>query len=280
MNIFIQKFWVIARVLLLGALGFYIFIISYLIIFQARFIYFPEKLMIPNPSDVGFEFEDVELITDDGLKLNAWFIPASQPRGVVLFCHGNAGNISHRLESIAVFNSLNLSTFIFDYRGYGKSEGKPDEQGTYLDAKAAWKYLREKRGVNEKNIILFGRSIGGTIAAWLAGEEKPSALILESTFTSVGELGREFYPYLPVKLLSRYHYNAAEYVNKVNCPVLVVHSPDDEIVPYSHGLRLYEEANQPKEFLQIHGSHNEGFILSAQKYKEGLDAFIGKYLPE
>ena len=193
---------------------------------------------------------------------------------MVLFCHGNAGNMSHRLESIRVFHRLGLSTLIFDYRGYGQSEGKPTEQGTYLDAEAAWRYLVQRQEVDPAEVFVFGRSLGGAIAAWLARGHTPKALIMESTFTSVPDIAAHLYPYLPVRLLSRFHYNAVDYVRQVNCPVLIVHSRDDEMIPFSHGRRLFETANEPKEFLEIRGSHNEGFMTSADRYEEGLASFL------
>ena len=127
-------------------------------------------------------------------------------------------------------------------------------------------------------IIIFGRSLGGAVASWQARNHKPGALIIESTFTSVPDLGAKVYPFLPVKLISRFKYDTEGYLEGVNCPVLIVHSPDDEMMPYKHGQRLFEAANEPKEFLKISGSHNEGFIISGKLYEEGLDAFISKYL--
>jgi len=197
---------------------------------------------------------------------------------MVLFCHGNAGNISHRLESIEIFHRLGLNIFIFDYRGYGQSEGKPTEQGTYEDASVAWRYLTQQRQVNPNEIIVFGRSLGGAVASWLAQSHSPGALILESTFTSLADIAASLYPYLPVRLLLRFKYNTAEYLGKVNCPVLIVHSRDDEIMPFSHGCRLFEMASEPKKFLEISGTHNEGFIISGKDYEKGLNAFILEHI--
>ena len=176
-----------------------------------------------------------------------------------------------------MYNRIGLSTFIFDYRGYGESAGKPSEQGTYFDAEAAWSYLVLKKLADPKEIIIYGESIGGAVAAWLAQDHHAKALILESTFTSVKDLGAKLYPYLPVRLLARFDYNAVNYIRKVHCPVLIIHSPEDEIVPFSQGRLLFESANEPKEFLEIRGSHNEGFLESAKCYTDGLDAFISKY---
>lgn len=271
-----QRLWRISWTVILVFTVFYLGLMGILEVFQSHFIYFPQRAISETPHRRDLSYEAINFKAADGVNLSGWFIPAERPRGTILFCHGNAGNISHRLESIQIFHRLKLSTFIFDYRGYGESEGKPTEQGTYLDAEAAWRYLVEKRRVEPTDIIIFGRSLGGTVAAWLAQDHVPKALIMESTFTSVGEMARELYPYLPVKQLLRFDYNALDYLRKVNCPVLIVHSRDDEMVPFNHGRALFEVANEPKEFLEIIGSHNEGFLTSGRRYEEGLDSFISK----
>ena len=258
--------------------GSYIGLVTILMVFQSHFIYFPEREITVTPAEIGLSYEAVCFEAADGVKLSGWFVPAERSRGVILFCHGNAGNISHRLESVQAFHRLGLSTFIFDYRGYGQSEGKPTEQGTYLDAEAAWRYLVQKQQVDPTEIIIFGRSLGGAIAAWLARDHTPKALIIESTFTSVRDIGAEQYPYLPVRLLSRFDYNAMDYLRQVNCPVLIVHSRDDEMVSFSHGRRLFEAVNEPKEFLEITGTHNEGFMTSAKRYEDGVDSFISAHV--
>lgn len=256
------------------AIGIYVVFAAFLFIFQSHFIYYPERVLSADPGSIGLQFESVSFETRDGVKLSGWYIPAESARGVILFYHGNAGNISHRLDSIEIFHQLGLDVFIFDYRGYGQSQGKPTEQGTYKDAEAAWRYLIEERQVSPNEVIVFGRSLGASIAAWLAQSHTPRALILESTFTSLPDIAARLYPYLPVRLLLRFEYNTAEYLGRVNSPVLIVHSRDDEIMPFSHGRRLFEMANEPKEFLEITGTHNEGFIASGKLYEEGLNAFI------
>jgi fermentation-respiration switch protein FrsA (DUF1100 family) len=243
---------------------------------QSRMLYFPLRDIETTPRSAGFEYEEIFFEASDGIKLNGWFVPAVNPSGILLFCHGNAGNISHRMDSIRIFRSLGLSTFIFDYRGYGKSGGRPTEKGTYLDAEAAWQYLVEKRGSRPAEIVLFGRSIGGAVAAWLARNHDPRALIMESAFLSVPDIASDLYPFLPVRYLTRFKYNTQEYVRGVRCPVLVVHSREDEIIPFSHGLRLFESASAPKEFLEIRGDHNYGFLLSGKEYEDGLARFLAE----
>jgi pimeloyl-ACP methyl ester carboxylesterase len=272
-----HKIWIVGRFFIFTAIGLYVFLIFYFGILQDRFIYFPERTLVLTPAEIGLQYETINFTTEDGIKLSGWFIPAKDPKGTLLFCHGNAGNISHRIDSINMFYQSGLSTFIFDYRGYGQSDGRPTEQGTYLDAEAALKYLIQERKFSADEIIYFGRSIGGSIAAWLAQYYTPKALVIESAFTSVKDIAKDLYPFLPVKLLVRFNYNTLDYLQKTNCPALIIHSRDDEIISYSHGQRLFEIANQPKEFLEISGSHNEGFILSVRLYKDTLDAFISKY---
>ncbi len=258
----------------IAIVGAYIILAGFLFIFQSRYVYYPERVLLADPGSIGLEFETVRFETADGVKLLGWFIPGDGARGVILFCHGNAGNISHRLESIQIFHRLGLGVFIFDYRGYGESEGEPTEQGTYQDAEAAWRYLIETRQLIPSQIIVFGRSLGGAVASWIAQSQTPGALILESTFTSLGDVAATLYPYLPVRLLLRFEYNTAEHLSRIDCPVLIVHSRDDEMMPFGHGRRLFEMAKEPKRFLEISGTHNEGFITSDGQYEEGLKAFI------
>jgi uncharacterized protein len=247
---------------------------------QSRFIYAPRKEMEGTPEDFRMPFEEVSLHTSDGVKLAAWFVPAEEgkERGVLLFCHGNAGNMSHRIDTIFLYRQMGLSVLIFDYRGYGLSEGSPSEEGTYCDARAAWDYLTQERGVDPSRIVVFGRSLGGAIAGRLASEKHPGAAILESTFTSVPDLGAKLYPFLPVRLLSRFSYNTLELVGELGCPLLVIHSEDDQMIPFSQGEALYNAAAMPKQFLKIHGGHNEGYFLSEREYTRAVRAFLEESL--
>jgi fermentation-respiration switch protein FrsA (DUF1100 family) len=261
--------------------GLYFLLVLCMYIFQARLLYFPNQPGRGHanvPINVGLKYEVVRINTSDSVVLDGWFVPTVTKRGVVLFFHGNAGNISHRLDSIRIFNALGLDVLIIDYRGYGQSTGTPSEQGTYLDSKAAWRYLVEERGFSPLNIILFGRSLGGAVAVHLASEQNPAALIIESTFTSVPDLAAELYPWLPVRTMSRFQYNSLKKIRSVTCPVLVVHSPQDEIIPIKHGRKIYSEAQEPKDLLEINGSHNNGFLISGTSYTAGLDHFLSIHL--
>ena len=242
------------------------------------FIYHPDKEIKRTPPDEGLAYEPVDFETQDGVRLSGWWLPVCKHRGVVLFCHGNAGNISYRLDSLLIFNRLRLSTLIFDYRGYGKSRGKPSERGTYLDAKAAWNYLAETRKIPSQDIIIFGRSLGGSIAAWLAQDHAPRMLIVESCFTSLRDIARERFRWLPAGLLGDYQYDTRQYLQRAGCPVLIIHSRNDDLIPFRQGQALYEAAREPKEFVEISGSHNRGFMDSLEQYEAGLDRFISRYL--
>ena len=249
-----------------------------LFFFQPRLLYFPDmpaRAVEATPEDIGLDFEPLTLTTRDGEQLDAWFIPAKQSRGVLLFCHGNAGNMSHRLDSIRLFHDLGLSVLIFDYRGYGRSSGRPTEQGTYLDVDAAWDYLVEKRRILPTQIILFGRSLGAAIAADLASRQDAAAVILESAFTSVPDIAATLYPWLPVRWLSRFRYDTLKKLAAIHRPVLIVHSRDDEIIPFANGERLFAAANDPKQLLKLRGGHNDGFIVSGKTYIDGLESFLG-----
>lgn len=263
--------------ILIGLILVYVLLIV-LVYFQQRgMVYYPVREVTATPKDVGMDFEEITLRTEDGIHVSAWYIPAREQRGVVLFCHGNAGNISHRLDSLRIFHDLRLGVIIFDYRGYGKSEGSPTEKGTYLDAESAWEYLVQQKKIPAGKIILFGRSLGSAVATEVALRHSAGALIIESGFTSIPDFGQNLFPYLPVKLLSRFQYATIEKVNRIDCPKLFIHSPLDEIIPFEHGVALFEKASEPKEFLEITGGHNDGFLLSGGIYAQGLNRFLSQY---
>jgi uncharacterized protein len=266
----------LATALLVIALA-YMSLVAFLWFRQESMLYLPNlpsRQHAATPAQIGLGYEPVRIPTEDGEELDAWFVPADEPRGVLLFFHGNAGNISHRLDSLRIFHRLGLSVLIIDYRGYGQSTGRPSEQGTYEDARAAWRHLVEERQVPAQRIVLFGRSLGGAVATWLAAEHAPRGLIVESTFRSVPDLAAELYWFLPVRRLARLEYPVEALIGSVEVPVLVVHSREDEIIPFSHGEALYDAAPQPKQLLELRGGHNTGFIVSEQRYVEGLEAFL------
>jgi len=246
--------------------------------FQNKLIFLPTRASLGTPATVGLEYESLTLKTPDGEQLDAWFVPAKNARGTILFCHGNAGNISNRIHSIRLFNKLGLSVLIFDYRGYGNSTGTPSEHGTYTDAQAAWDYLVEKRGLSSGNIIVFGRSLGAAVAANLATKNKPRALILETAFLSVAKMAQEIYRIYPARLLTWIKFDTSAALAKIKSPVLLIHSREDEIIPYAHGQALFKQARNPKMFLEIFGNHNDGFLTSGALYTSGIDRFLKLHL--
>jgi fermentation-respiration switch protein FrsA (DUF1100 family) len=270
----IRMIWIIPAAIVTLYVG--IMVVMYFL--QPGLVYFPSRNVDFSPENMGLEYEDIILKTGDGIEIHGWFIPANDSRATLLFCHGNGGNISHRLESIMQFHKLGLSVFIFDYHGYGRSGGRPGEQETYLDTEEAWRYLIETRGIDPESVIIFGRSLGGAVATWLATQHKPKALIIESSFLSIPDIAAHHYPFLPVKLLSRYSYSTKDNITNIDVPKLIIHSPDDNIIPYRHGEKLFDLAGEPKQFLQISGSHNDGFLVSDAKYTDGLDSFLTQYL--
>ena len=261
----------------LAAVG-YVLAAAYLYFFQEKFVYVPSTRIKATPAAVGMYYEEVALVASDGVRLAGWYLPLADARGTVLFCHGNAGNISHLLAVAEDAHRLGLGILLFDYRGYGQSEGTLSEEGTYRDAAAAWDYLVSEAGVPSERIVVIGRSLGGPIAARLARDKTPAALFLEATFTSIPKLGQELYPIFPVGLLARYEYPTLEYLKQVQCPVLVSHSRDDELIVFAHGQRLYEAASQPKAFTELRGGHSSAFSEDAATYEAGVEAFLTEVL--
>lgn len=256
--------------------GAYALLVAFVYLTQSRMLYLPDmpgRELGATPAIIGLDYEDVWIDAKDGVRIHGWFVPARSER-VLLFFHGNAGNISHRLESIRQFNDAGLSVLIIDYRGYGRSEGRMTERGSYRDADAAWRYLTRDRGIAPARIILFGRSLGASVASRLASERDPLALIVESSFTSVPEIAQDLYPWLPARWLSRLRHSTLDHIRDVHCPVLVIHSRDDEIIPYRHGQAIFEAAGDPKTLLSIRGTHNDGFLLDEDTYLHGIRAFL------
>ncbi|MEO7726691.1 MAG: alpha/beta hydrolase [Burkholderiales bacterium] len=262
--------------LLLAAATAYAAVLLLVFLFQPRLVYFPEaaRELMTTPRAAGYDYEEVSLHTADAVKLHAWWVPARAPHGTVLLLHGNAGNISHRMGYVTMFNRLGYSVLLFDYRGYGKSSGNPDEEGTYRDAEAAWQHLTEARGLKARDIVIVGESLGGGVATWLAVKYPPRALVLASVFTSVPDLGARLYPWLPVRLLARIEYNNLARIGQVAVPVLIAHSRADDVIPFDHGEKLFAAAHEPKQFLELTGGHNEGFLFAREDWIAAVGAFL------
>ena len=264
--------------LLMAAAVAYALIMLFVFLYQPRLVYFPqvERELTATPRAAGLDYEDVTLTTADNVKLHGWWVPSRNARGTILLMHGNAGNISHRLGYLTMFNRLGYSVLLFDYRGYGKSGGHPDEEGTYRDAEAAWLHLTATRNVAARDIVMVAESLGGGVATWLALKYPPRALVLASTFRSVPDLGAQIYPWLPVRLLARITYDNLARIARVDAPVLIAHSCDDDVIPFAHGEALFAAAREPKQMLVLAGGHNDGFLFTRDAWIAAVGAFLDR----
>ena len=267
----------VGRLVAVAALT-YLSVCAVVMFLQAKMIYVPKRGYDATPKDVGLSFEDLRLTTDDDVKIAAWYVPHERAHGTVIFCHGNAGNIADRLHTLKELHRLGVNVLIFDYRGYGESDGKPTENGTYADAEAAWRYLANTRSEPAERIVIFGRSLGGAVAIELAGRHTPAALIVESSFTSITDVGRLHYPLLPVRWLVTYRYASVEKVPHLTCRKLFLHGQEDELIPLTMGLRLFDAAADPKQFIETPGGHNESGFLYSPAHTARLGEFLSDVL--
>lgn len=250
-------------------------------IFENKFIFFPFKYPQGywQPETFGLQAEDCYFRTADGYQLHGWFFPNENALATLLWCHGNAGNITDRLDNLANLTKLPINVFIFDYRGFGRSEGVPNEKGVYLDAEAAYDYLASREDVQQDKIILFGRSLGGAVAVDLASKRPGAGLILESTFTSAKDMAKSAFGFIPIYLIIKSKFNSIDKISKIHVPILVLHGTKDRTVPFKLGRRLYEASNNPKEFYQIQeADHNDTYIVGGQAYFDKLLQFVKQTL--
>ena len=245
--------------------------------FERSATFQPFKRHDGSAADLGRPFKDIAL--DSGsAKIHAWHFPADtnglHRDKVFLVCHGNAGNISHRLDLATTLLETGAGVLLFDYRGYGQSSGRPTEAGLYADARAAYDYLRDQ-GHAATNIILFGESLGGAVAAQLASTTEVGGLVLLSTFTSIPDVGAEIFPWIP-RFLGSLRFNSLERIPKINAPVLIIHSRADSIIRFAHAEKLLAAANEPKQLVEIKPDHNETFADAADEVREALLDFLGR----
>jgi len=245
---------------------------------QRRILFRPVRELEGTPADEGLAYRDVALTNRQGTSLHGWFVPRAGARFTLLFFHGNGGNVSHRLFSLRLFHDLGLAVLLIDYSGYGRSGGTPSEAALLADARAAWDWAAAQ-GSAAGDVILFGRSLGGAVAAGLAGElaagdVRPGGVILESTFNSAADMGARRYPWLPVRRLIRDRFDSAAALGEVRVPALFAHSPEDEVVPFELGRILYEGYRGPKSFLPLRGGHNRGYLEMGPDYPAGLARFL------
>ncbi len=269
--------------LILGAM---VLAVGLLWALQERMIYPSDREVTTSPDAIGLEFEEVQIGTPDGERLHGWWVPPPRtPRGVVLYCHGNGGNVANVMSLLPALHGRDLAVLAFDYRGYGRSTGRPNEAGTYVDVAAAHDYLVHERGVDPDHILLWGRSLGGAIALHRAVElsarpegERPAGLVLESTFSTLPDVAAGHFPLLPVRWLIRPQYRSVERIGDLRIPLLQAHAEEDEIVPYELGRALFEAAPEPKQFVKVVGGHNMSSLATGRTAAE-LDAFLDEVLP-
>lgn len=261
--------------LVLFLVGGYVVLCLVLRATQERLVYFPGAPPSTTPASAGLEFEDVALRTSDGETLGAWLVRAKDARGGVVLCHGNAGSIEHRIGLARSLASQGFDVLLFDYRGYGTSTGAPSEEGTYIDGVAAFDALAARL---PGRVAVFGESLGGGVAIELALRRKVAAVVVEATFTSLVDVGQRVYWWLPVSLISRLRYESITKIGRIEAPVLVAHSPDDDLVPFAMGEALFAAAKGPKQFLRTRGVHNEGGIKLDRASVEAVGAFLREHV--
>lgn len=269
--------WILA----LAAL--YLLVVFAFWLWQDRFTYFPGPPAGPPPAVAGLDLREEWIATPDGERLHAWIVrPATEPAtegdrlGAVLLCHGNGGNIADRLPTAETFAAMGYAVLLFDYRGYGGSSGRTDEEGTYVDAVAAYDRLAGDAGIAPDRIVAYGESLGGAVAIELSRRRPLAAVVVESTFTSMPDIGASVYPWIPVRLLARARYDSLAKVASLGVPLLVIHSPQDDLIPFQHGRRLFEAAREPKRFLATSGRHNDWGFLQRAEWRSLVREFLAR----
>ncbi len=241
--------------------------------YEQSHVYYPVKFPAGDWSPDGLAVEDAWFQAEDGTRLHGWFLPHKSPRGVALFCHGNAGNVSDSAESLRTLHDRHgLSVLAFDYRGYGRSEGTPSEAGLLQDARAARAWLAKRAGVSEVDVVLMGQSLGGAVAVDLAAEDGARGLVLASTFASLPEVAAHHVRWLPTQSLMRNRFDSESKIGRYAGPLLQVHGDRDRVVPFEQGKRLFDAANEPKRFVvSAGGDHNDPL---SDEYRDALDEFL------
>jgi fermentation-respiration switch protein FrsA (DUF1100 family) len=231
---------------------------------ESRFIYFPDRALSTTPADAGIEYRNVYFETEDGVRLNGWWVPARDGEGTILWFHGNAGNLSDRVGPLESWHDeLGVGVFMFDYRGYGASEGRPTEEGLYADARAALDAAAAEARVSPDELVLFGQSLGAAVAVELAGDRRVRGVVLEAAFTSIPDMARHHYSFLPVWPLLRTDFDSESRIAEIEAPLLMLHGRNDDIVPIDMGRRVFAAAREPKEFNEVSGAgHNDVYLAA------------------
>ena len=243
-------------------------------LFQGKLIFLPSSDLIVTPQDAGLNAEDVWIETGDGEQLHGWYFPNNSAEYVVVLSHGNAGNISNRIDIAKFLQEIGVSVLIYDYRGYGQSSGEPSEEGFYSDIEAVINYLKTEEKYSEQRMILYGRSLGGAVASYAASKFDVSGLVLDSAFKNLKAMVSDLYPFVPAFLAS-YEFPTEQYLQQLSgMPVMIMHSPNDTIVDISHGRALFEIAKEPKTFVELRGGHNDSFHASVDIHSKSWKAFL------
>ena len=238
-------------------------------------IFHPQKGFDDNPSNWDLVYESVEFFTPDGERIHGWFFPVQKEAPVFLFCHGNAGNISHRIENVSSVIKRGISVLIFDYRGYGKSSGKPSEKGIYRDGIAAYDYLIDHKKIPPQRMVIFGRSLGGAVAIEVALQREVGCVIIESAFTSSKDMAKTIFPFFIMSPFLPHHYHNGSKIKGISVPKMIVHGDNDKTIPFYMGKRLFESASGVKKFFPVHGAgHNDTYIKGGEHYFDALYGFI------
>ena len=246
---------------------------GYVRLIETRSLFFPNRTILVTPEFIDIPYEDLYITTADGIKFNGWFLTERDARYTLLFLHGNAGNIGDRLDKLEILRKAALNIFIIDYRGYGKSQGSPSEQGVYTDALAAYGYLINERKINPQEIILYGESLGSAVAIDLAAKERIKALIVEGAFSSGEDMAKIIYPLVP-RFFFRGKLDSLAKIKEIKAAKLIIHSRNDEVVPIKLSRKLFDNARGPKEFIELIGGHNDAFLDSRQEYISSIISFI------
>lgn len=247
---------------------------------ESKFLFFPDyptRVVSPPEASLRLEYRVVKLGTEDHVRLSGWLVPSEADRGVIIFFHGNAGNIGDRVHRYVELNKLGYGVLAVDYRGYGDSEGVPDESGLYKDAMACYRYVADTLGTPATRIVLYGQSLGSAVAVDLATRVTHAALVVEGAFTSAADRGQELYPFLPVRWMMRNRFDSLKKIPGIRTPKLFIHARSDEVIPVLHGRKLFEAAVEPKKFLELRGGHNDCEIVDADRLYHGLQEFLSEF---
>jgi uncharacterized protein len=267
---FLRRHWVL-ELFLVFAIGFLMIPHS----LERLFVYYPSRQIREDPGTIGLSYQDISLITEDGVRLHGWFIPCEGARRTVLIFHGNAGNIGDRLFYVEIFHQLDAHVFMVDYRGYGKSEGKPFEEGLYRDARTAYRWWAKERQPAGERLILFGESLGGAVAVNLAARVAPAGLILQSTFTSAKDMAKTSFLLRLLFPLANVRFDSANDIARIACPKLIIHGKRDDMVPYRFGESLYKQMTPPKTFYAVpEAGHNDLLWIAGEEYGRQLKTFL------